>query len=493
MSALRLVVCLLLVLAGTPWVPGHASTQDLPVGRLVGVVSRANPAHRYIVYLPTAYKPGTPRPVLFIMDYRGRGRVAADVFRPAAERYGWILLSSNHSSSDESPEPTFNALRAMWTDAHDRWAIDTKRLYIAGLSGTARTATWIASQLEGSVAGVIGAAAGLSPGMTTADLSPFLYYGTAGDEDYNYWEMRTLERDAAALNLHARVEFFSGPHSWMPPPVAAAAIEWLEIKAMQRGLAPVVPALVEAQWTRDQRAVEMFEDRDRLRAASRRLAQMARDFDGLKPADAIAQAVASGAAFGAEARSQAEDEAERRAKAWHAEHLDRALQALARAYPARSATPAAPVADTIEAMGLRALLPVAREPRGDAALAARRVLAELKVQTGFYLPMQAMSRGEDDRARYYLYLAEAIDPAEPHPWYLRARIAARGGAIPEAIASLRTAVERGFRSLDPLEHDPAFEPLRARKDFQELVARVRRGWQAERPPIPGRRNGAWPR
>jgi hypothetical protein len=487
MGALRLVVCLLLVLAaGTPVAPARATAQDLPVGRLVGVVSRSNPAHRYIVYLPSAYKPGTPRPTLFIMDYRGRGRVAAEVFRPAAERYGWILLSSNRTSSDEAPEPTFDALRTMWTDAHDLWAIDTKRLYIAGLSGTARTATWIASQLKGSVAGVIGAAAGLSPGMTATDVSPFLYFGTAGDEDYNYFEMRTLERDAAALNLHARVEFFSGPHSWMPPPIARSAIEWFEIKAMQRGLAPVVPALVDAHWTRDQRAVEMFEDRDRLRAASRRLAQMARDFDGLKPAAAIDQATASSEAFAAEARSQAEDEAEQRAKAWHAERLDRALEALARAYPALSVTAAAPVADTIEAMGLRELLPIARQSRGEAALAARRVLAELEVQTGFYLPMQAMARGDDDRARYYLYLAEVIDPAEPYPWFLRARIAARGGALPEAIASLRAAVDHGFRSLDPLEHDAAFEPLRARKDFQDLVARVRRGWQAERPPIPGR-------
>jgi hypothetical protein len=207
---------------------------------------------------------------------------------------------------------------------------------------------------------------------------------------------------------------------------------------------------------------------------------MARDFDGLQPPAVIADTVASSKALGNEARSQAEDEAEQRAKAWHAERLDRALRALARAYPTLSAAPVHPVADTIEAMGLPELLPVARQPGGDAALAARRVLAELKVQTGFYLPMQAMQSGQDDRARYYLYVAEAIDQSEPYPWFLRARLAARGGAISEAIASLRAAVDRGFRSLDPLDHDAAFGPLRARKDFQDLVERVRRGWQSER-------------
>ena len=481
MGAIRLVVCALLVLAVAPaGAPVRAAAQDVPVGRLTQVVSQANPAHRYVVYLPTTYKPETPRPALFIMDYRGRGRVAAEVFRPAAERYGWILLSSNHSSSDEAPGPTFDALRAMWTDAHDLWAIDPTRLHLAGLSGTARISTWIASQLKGSLAGVIGAAAGLSPLITPEELSPFLYFGTAGDEDYNYWEMRTLERQAASLNLHARVEYFPGEHSWMPTELATNAIEWLELKAMQRGSAPVVPDLVDAWWRRDERAVEMFEDRERLRAASRRLAAMARDYAGLRPPAAIADAASRSALLGAEPRSQAEDDAERRAKAWHAERLDRALRALARAYPTLASAPVEPVDNVIQAMGLPELLPAARAPGGVAALAARRVLAELKVQTGFYLPVQAMAGGQDDRALYYLHVAEAIDPSQSYPWFLRARLAARRGAEAEAMAALRAAVDRGFRTLDPLEHDAAFAALRSRKDFQDLVARVRNGWQSDR-------------
>ncbi len=248
---------------------------------------------------------------------------------------------------------------------------------------------------------------------------------------------------------------------------------------MQAGLAPVDPAVVDAQWTRDGRAVEMFEERDRLRAASRRLGAMARDFKGLRPADAIADVAASSEALGREPRSQTEDETDRLARAWHEEHLERSLKALARAFPTLSVAPILPVSDTIEAMNLPELLAQARS-RGDDALAARRVLAELEVQTGFYLPMQAMATGQDERARFYLYITEAIDPTEPYPWFLRSRLAARAGAAPEAIASLRAAVDRGFRSLDPLDHDPAFEALRARKDYQELVDRVRTGWQSER-------------
>src|SRR3990170_864328 len=138
--------------------------QDFPRGKLTGsVVSRADPGQSYAVYVPSTFDGHTPAPVLFIMDYRGRARTAAEVFVPAAERFGWILLSSNRTASDESPALALVALRAMWTDAHDLFPVDERRRYLAGLSGTARVATWLATRLPGTVAGVIGAAAGFTP------------------------------------------------------------------------------------------------------------------------------------------------------------------------------------------------------------------------------------------------------------------------------------------------------------------------------------------
>src|SRR5688572_26992026 len=135
-----------------------ANAQSFPRGALIGSVrSQSNPDQHYAVYLPSSYDARTPAPVLFVMDYRGRARIAAEVFVPAAERFGWILVSSNHTSSDESPEPSLVALKAMWTDAHDLFSIDERRLYLAGLSGTARTSTWLATELPGRFAGVIGA------------------------------------------------------------------------------------------------------------------------------------------------------------------------------------------------------------------------------------------------------------------------------------------------------------------------------------------------
>ena len=156
------------------------------------------------------------------------------------------------------------------------------------------------------------------------------------------------------------------------------------------------------------------------------------------------------------------------------------MRTIAAAYPPGAQGPAAPIADTLEELEVPQLLEQAAGRRGDTALAARRVLAELSVQTGFYLPVDAMADGEDDRARYYLYLAEKIDPVDSFQWFLRAKIAAKHNLTAEALASLRAAVDRGFRTLDALEHDKAFATLRSNKDFAALLDRIRTGWLAER-------------
>lgn len=471
-------VCLALVLFTTP---GAAERKPLQAGQLTGsVASISNPDQYYAVYVPSSLRAGKPSPVLFIMDYRGRARVAAEVFRPAAERYGWILFSSNHTSSDEAPEPSLAALRAMWEDAHDLFDVDPKRLYLAGLSGTARVATWIASELKGDIAGVIGAGAGLSPNLPPAAAAGFLYFGTAGDEDYNYWELRRLERSLTDLDLQARFAFFHGGHAWMPTDVAMDAIGWLELKAMQRGLAPLNRALVDGQWTRDAACVAEAEASGSPLLAARRLAAMVRDYSGLRSVDDVESAKRRRDLLRTQPRSKANAEAERRATESHAARIADAMQTLARAFPRGAHVPIQPAMRTVVDLGVPELLRAASGPIVETALAARRLLAELDVQTGFYLPMQAMEEREDNRAGYYLDIAREINAADPHAWYLRARLLAKASRPDAALSALATGVDRGFRTLDALQRDRAFDPLRGRDEFRRLVERVRSAWEADR-------------
>jgi hypothetical protein len=451
------------------------------LGAITGsIVSRSHPEQRYAIYLPTQFNPASPTPVLFVLDFRGRARVAAEVFQPAAERFGWVVMSANNSASDEAALTSVEALRAMWTDAHDMFTVDERRRYVAGLSGTARTATWVASNAPGSIAGIIAAAAGFSPLTPPSHAFDTRYFGTAGDTDYNYWEMRGLDRRLDELDRPHRIELFSGGHGWMPRDLAMTAVEWMELGAMQGGRRAVDRSLVNDLWIRDLHDVDTLEEAGRPFTAWLRLHAIARDYAGLRPHEEIAAVRMRGDRLAALPGLQPDADAEARAAAWHDARVSAALRVVAVAYPAGAAAAAHPVARTLADMHVPELLADASSADRARSLDARRVLAELDVRLGFYLPMAALQAGDDGRAAFQLELARAINPADSYAWFLRAKILARADRADEAISALRLGVRNGFRSLDFLEHDRAFDPLRRRRDFQGLIQQVRAMWEYDR-------------
>ncbi len=96
-------------------------------GRLVeGVASARDPGETYTLYLPERYSPERRWPALLIFDPRGRSALAAELFRDAAETYGWILLSAGGTRSDGPMEPNRRALAALWPEVHERYATDPR-------------------------------------------------------------------------------------------------------------------------------------------------------------------------------------------------------------------------------------------------------------------------------------------------------------------------------------------------------------------------------
>jgi poly(3-hydroxybutyrate) depolymerase len=89
----------------------------------------------------------------------------AQLFRRAAESYGWIVVSSWNTASDGPLEPNIAASRALWADTHARFSLDDDRVYAAGLSGTVRLSCLLALAAPGTVSGVIGASAGYPVGV----------------------------------------------------------------------------------------------------------------------------------------------------------------------------------------------------------------------------------------------------------------------------------------------------------------------------------------
>ncbi|MDB4948166.1 MAG: hypothetical protein JWM27_815 [Gemmatimonadetes bacterium] len=459
----------------------QAALADVQAGQTVErIVSPSDTAQRYAVYLPPGYSREREWPILFAMDPRGRAMAPLRLFRPAAERLGWIIVSSYNSASDEKVSPNAAALGAMVDDVQRGLSIDGRRLYLAGFSGTARESWFFAARLPDHVAGIIGFGAG------TPDESPFLrmragekpgfaFFGGAGDADFNHDEVRALDLRLDGTPLAHRTAGYPGPHSWAPEPVATEAMEWMEVQAVKRGLAQRSAAWQDsmlAEATARAAAREAAEDRT---GALVRYRGIVADFDGLRDASAAKAKVA--------ALSADRDVRDELARAAHLATRDSALAAHhhavfeALAGTARPPSTSALVRDLgIEALKRDAL----RTDDTLAALSARRLLQSLLAYTTFYGPRGYLDNGDAPRALLLLSAARAIASDDPEVCYATATTQVKLAHADDAFTALECLVAH---PVDPafLERDPDLAPLRADARFSALLARIRAAAQPAAP------------
>ncbi len=210
-----------------------AAVAGIPTGAIVDNVRCEKDAEQgYALYLPAAYTNERAWPVILAFDPRARGRTPVERYQAAAEKYGYIVAGSNNSRNG-SWDVSMKAATAMAADVDARFRVDPKRVYTAGMSGGARVAMGLALGSD-LIAGVVASSAGY-PDSRPRKTVPFVVFGTAGTEDFNYQEMRELDR---TLNSPHRVAIFDGGHVWLSSELATEAVEWLELQAMASGRAP---------------------------------------------------------------------------------------------------------------------------------------------------------------------------------------------------------------------------------------------------------------
>ena len=244
----------------------------------------AEPSQSYALYLPSSYSPDRLWPLIMAFDPAARGRIPVERYQAAAEMYGYIVAGSNQSRNG-SWATSEAAIRAMSRDLGERFPIDERRVYTAGMSGGARVALAIATASP-KIAGVIASSAGFPDSKPRKSVG-FVIFGTAGTEDFNYTEMRQMDR---ALTSPHRLRVFSGGHVWLSSELAVEAVEWLEIQAVKSGRAPRDDAKIDRIFAKRTAAAQGSE-KDVFVA----LEQIVADFDGLKDVkDLAARAAALG-------------------------------------------------------------------------------------------------------------------------------------------------------------------------------------------------------
>ena len=208
----------------------HTPAQAIQPGTIIDRVPCAeNPAQTYALYLPSAYSLDRKWSLLLAFHPAARGHLMAEKYQAAAEQYGYIIAASNNSRNGPYAVST-TAAQEMSADVGRRFSIDPQRLYLTGMSGGARVAMGIALG-ENKIAGVIASSAGYPDNQPRASV-PFAIFSTAGSDDFNYIEMRLLDRRLSSPHFLA---VFKGGHTLPPDDVAFEALEWMELQAMQSG------------------------------------------------------------------------------------------------------------------------------------------------------------------------------------------------------------------------------------------------------------------
>jgi hypothetical protein len=443
------------------------------------VAATKDPALTYALYLPAGLPAGLPSgrplPILYAFDYRGNARDLTVRLRAAAERYGWIVASPYGASHLIPMEENFKIMSGLWADTHARLAVDDKRVYAFGFSGLVRFVCMLGLTAPEGLAGVIGASGGFPLGHPPTRDTPFPFFATVGDKDFNYYELRDLDEKMDTLGIPHRVEVFSGAHEWPSEALLVEAFGWMELQAMRRGTREKNPALLAALWDEDVARAKALEAGGKSSDAFRAYSALATDFAGLREARDLEEiahrrdALQTSEAYRSE--SKARMERERRDR----EYLEKVPRILSAAAAAPNDGSPQSLAQTVAELMIPELKRrAATAPDPEEKLAAERLLNAVYIQTGLHLPREAAERKQYDRAVFYLQIAGEIDADAPHIPFRMAVAWAQQGNRPKALELLAEAVQKGWTDLVALESERAFDPLRLTEGYKRIVAELLR-------------------
>jgi tetratricopeptide (TPR) repeat protein len=459
----------MIVLAASLTASGEqTSAEDLNALVVRGtVVSRItcldDPTQSYAVYLPSKYNPDRAWPIIYAFDPFARGKAAVDVYKDAAEKYGYIVVGSNNSKNGPSALQ-LGAAQAVWLDTHRRFAIDKNRVYTTGLSGGARVATSFALYCYTcAVAGVVAHGAGypIMQSQKQPANDHFVYYAIVGDADLNYPEIMALRKKKDEAGAACKVKIYPGPHQWAPPEIVDGAVAWLELKAMQAGTEKTDSAFLQKMFETTQAEAAEAEQRGNALSQYYALRSLVQDFKGMEDTtqfeSKLVQVRVSKALKNAERNQQREIEEQA------------SLTATASAELAQFGV------DTEAQAGLgqhivKVMSDLRRQANSKSSdhLVGSRAFTQLLIQ-GMEAGQDALREGRFPQATAYFELMAEAAPDQAWPVLALAEAQVRAGNKKAALKALEQAVQRGVKHAATLTQDPELQPLASDPAFQRIV------------------------
>jgi hypothetical protein len=424
------------------------------------VATLADASNSYALYLPSGYSPAKRWPLLLVFDPFARGEVSVKLFHEAAEKYGFIVVGSNNSRNFEDPSA---AIRVLWGDVKERYAIDPRRIYTAGLSGGARVASTVALACKNCIAGVIANSAGLPNGATLPGPEVSDWFLVAGTTDFNYPEQLHLKESFDARKVVSRFVVYDGPHNWMPKEFAERAIAWLQLRAMVKGLVAVDKEFVTQQF--DSRVAEAQAEQKAgdVLAAERAYREIAQDFSyfrDVKPQMALAKSLAESDEF---RKAKKNEKAALELQDEVAKKIGNLVAGINQGTDQR----------TDFFSQLQSAVNDAYRDKKESSKPTQRQAVERGLASAFAYAaetgQQAMLKKDFVSAKSMFQAGEVILPDSAWASYLSATACAQLGEKKPAIQELKRAMEKGMTSAKALD-DGAFDRIREEQGFKEVAA-----------------------
>lgn len=437
---------------------------NIPKAQVTTLKISTDTNQTYVAYIPEMLNEDWI-PVLLCFDSQGRGHLAVERFRKAAEEHGFILVASNTLRNGLDGNAAGRFLNAFITDVKARFPIDGQHMFAAGFSGGGRIAIELARQRP-DVVGAISIAAAPA-GYRAQDA--YFFAGIAGRRDFNYMEMMSFESHLQDKILPIAIFTHPGGHEWpkaellkstlLAAKLYAAGQDWGQMASIDR------EAIINTMFkkalgqARDGQAIEAGRGMQNIYRLSKGQVHLhvQKDYQSLISSETyISQQLQRNDYFQAENAFR--------------QLINKNFSIIAtRSAPQRMAQ-----MDTVVKEYRRNLQVMGQDSGRKAELAAR-----LNAFIGI-MSYTVYNRGDKSvlaQDEAFLKFWELVDPLQPEPSWLLAEYFAGKAQAQTSYKHLVVAVDRGFADMDRLGNSPVYELLKNEPGFQGLIPKIEKNSQ----------------
>lgn len=418
------------------------------------VICKTDPSQSYTLYLPGTYAAGKKFPVIYAFDPHASGKLPVTLYKELADQYNYIIIGSNNSKNGNSWEESQTIAAKLFADAGNRLSIDPQRIYLLGFSGGARVANTL-TILNGAVNSVICCGAAAPVANSGSPRSNYCFMGIAGNEDFNYVEMKKYDMvDLAGHNVKHTLITFNGKHEWPSMTFMDEAFWWLELNEMRKNSASKNEKLIAEHLQPLLDRLAVYNKKKQVVEAYNLCREIINFYDGLTDLSSCYETYKTiklspeiDKALKQEERDWSEEDALKK------QYIS-AFQTRNLAWWNKDIT------------ALNKKIKAGKD--AGKVLIYKRVLSFLSL-AAYMQTSGALKQNALPAADFYSKIYLLVDPANSEAHYLAASVEALKGNQNGSLSYLKKAVENGFEDSIRLKNDTIFNNIRITKEFEEAI------------------------